>query len=727
MIHCFTPNDAHWELISDGDTVELKAGTYHICRPIELNALQGVAIKGDGAVLSGTVEAQLDWHAAGDKLYVAKLRCDTAPDAVVIDGRRFRMARYPHYDQSIRPLGGYAADCLEFAARCARPEGAYLHAMHSHMWGDMHYRITGLDAQGLPLLEGGWQNNRRMGMHNEYRYVENLKEALGADGEYYYDADEGQLYVCSASWPCAKAELVVNPYILRAVDCRELSIEGIRFRDTARTFMAEYEPLGRSDWCIHRGGALYFERCANIGIGGCEFAHLGGNGVFASGDVSNVHIGACEFHSIGASCACFVGRPECLRYSFAEVGAEQPRADLEARGPASADYVRDCSVEDCLMHGFGLYEKQCAGVQISMAARISVKHCTIYDCPRAAINIGENSFGGHVIEHCDVFDTVQETGDHGSFNSWGRDRFWIEEELNPKARMELALKDGCEPTHIRFNRMRCDHGWDIDLDDGSSNYIIESNLCLNGGIKLREGFRRVCRNNIAVNNTIHTHVWYEGSGDVIERNIVFTPYKPIGMKYRWGESVDRNVLYNGGIECAHAAELSVLSGQDEHSLKLHLDFADAQAGDYALPAEQCAMTGFTNLPADYGVADERLKAKAQKCPLPLIEEYAAEDAACVTINGAQLKDVDTDGEMSAFATAGHTGVRVLDVAFHSQWFAEGLRRDRVILSVNGAPLKSTGDLARMVDAAAPDQKLRLELKSNSGTITCIDITAKVGE
>ena len=174
MRHCFTPNDAHWELISDGDTVELKSGTYHICRPIELNALQGVTIKGDGAVLSGTVEVRLDWHAAGDRLYVASLRCETAPDAVVIDGRRFHMARYPHYDKGIRPLGGYAADCLEFAARCARPEGAYLHAMHSHMWGDMHYRITGLDAQGLPLLEGGWQNNRRMGMHDEFRYIENL-------------------------------------------------------------------------------------------------------------------------------------------------------------------------------------------------------------------------------------------------------------------------------------------------------------------------------------------------------------------------------------------------------------------------------------------------------------------------------------------------------------------------------------------------------------------------
>jgi hypothetical protein len=29
-----------------------------------------------------------------------------------------------------------------------------------------------------------------------------------------------------------------------------------------------------------------------------------------------------------------------------------------------------------------------------------------------------------VIEFCDVFVTVKETGDHGSFNSWGRDRYW---------------------------------------------------------------------------------------------------------------------------------------------------------------------------------------------------------------------------------------------------------------------------------------------------------------
>jgi hypothetical protein len=45
-----------------------------------------------------------------------------------------------------------------------------------------------------------------------------------------------------------------------------------------------------------------------------------------------------------------------------------------------------------------------------------------------------------------------------------------------------------KPNTLRNNRWRCDHGWDIDLDDGSSHYLIYNNLLLHGGLKLREGF-----------------------------------------------------------------------------------------------------------------------------------------------------------------------------------------------------------------------------------------------
>ena len=49
---------------------------------------------------------------------------------------------------------------------------------------------------------------------------------------------------------------------------------------------------------------------------------------------------------------------------------------------------------------------------------------------------------------------------------------------------------------LHNNRWRCDHGWDIDLDDGSSNYHIYNNLCLNGGIKNPRRIQRTVENNI---------------------------------------------------------------------------------------------------------------------------------------------------------------------------------------------------------------------------------------
>ena len=165
-----------------------------------------------------------------------------------------------------------------------------------------------------------------------------------------------------------------------------------------------------------------------------------------------------------------------------------------SRGPRTNNYPADCLVEDCLIYRTGRVEKQTAPVEIDLSARITVRHCSIYEVPRAGINIGDGCWGGHVIEFCDVFDTVRETGDHGSFNSWGRDRFWLPDikQVNVapwRAHPQLPALDCVEPITIRNSRWRCDHGWDIDLDDGSSYYLIYNNLCLNGGIKNREGLR----------------------------------------------------------------------------------------------------------------------------------------------------------------------------------------------------------------------------------------------
>ena len=93
-------------------------------------------------------------------------------------------------------------------------------------------------------------------------------------------------------------------------------------------------------------------------------------------------------------------------------------------GRKQNNYPKDCKVYDNLMFDLGYVEKQSTGVQLSMCQNITVSHNTIYDVPRAGINVNEGTWGGHIIEYNDVFNTVKETGDHGSFNSWGRDRYW---------------------------------------------------------------------------------------------------------------------------------------------------------------------------------------------------------------------------------------------------------------------------------------------------------------
>ena len=106
------------------------------------------------------------------------------------------MARYPNYDAAVRHFGGYAADAFstERAARWSDPRGAFLHAMHRHEWGDFHYVVTGKNADGSLMYEGGWQNNRRLGMHDTYRMAENVFEELDAPGEWFHNEKTSTLY-----------------------------------------------------------------------------------------------------------------------------------------------------------------------------------------------------------------------------------------------------------------------------------------------------------------------------------------------------------------------------------------------------------------------------------------------------------------------------------------------------------------------------------------------------
>ncbi len=690
------------------------AGTYYLPETIALTAADSgrvfASAPGERVILSGGSKLDLGWEPRKDGIMQAATPPGLTIDQLFVNGQRQMMARYPNYSPGVRPYGGYAADAFgtERAARWSDPAGGFIHAMHRAHWGGYHYRITGKSEKGEITHEGGWQNNRQMGMHKEHRFVENILEELDAPGEWFHSAKTGALYYFppeDVDLKAATVEVVRLRHLVefngtREKPVRNVTLRGLVFRHAARTFMDTREPLLRSDWTIYRGGAVLFNGAEDCALADCDFDQLGGNAIFVSGYNRRIRVVGCDIHDTGASAVAFVGDPEAVRNPLFEYGQRQSYSKIDRTpGPKTENYPADCLVEDCLIHRMGVVEKQATGVELSMAMGVTIRHCSIYDASRAGINVSEGTFGGHVIEFCDVFDTVLETGDHGSFNSWGRDRFWGLKDAPAAEMPRLALLDVVKPNIIRNSRWRCDHGWDVDLDDGSSNYEIYNNVFLRGGLKLREGFHRRVWNNIAVNDSLHPHVWYENSGDEVTRNIWMGAYRPAVMKIaKWGREVDRNLFTTSDADRTKFAA----NGCDANSLVGDPQFVDAARGDFRVRDGSPALKlGFVNFPMDqFGVRSPRLRAIARAPVIPALQSGATESRTTKSVwLGATVKDIQGE-EYSAFGTVKEDGgIHLLDVPAGSAPATAGLRAGDLIQGVNGKPVRTSGELMAAMKAA----------------------------
>lgn len=664
-------------------------GTYYLPRTIVFTSADNPApffhvtykAESEGAaVLSGGKELKLKWSPYRNGIFVADVPSGIMMDQLFVNGKRQRMARYPNaiagktiydtWDATSRVKRDSVNDPLnkQRIARWKNPKGGYLHAMHEFLWGDMHYLIKGKHADGTLITEGGWQNNRPSKMHTAYRYVENIFEELDAPGEWFFNALQHRLYFIpekGTDLNTAKVEIVNLKHLIEFNGTDKNPVSGIRldgfiFRHAARTFMENREPLLRSDWTIYRGGAVLFNGAEDCNIENCEFDHLGGNAVFVNGYNKRITVYGCYIHDCGASGVAFVGDTSAVRVpqTFTH---QVPFGEMDfLHGVRSDNYPQNCYVDNCLITMTGREEKQTAGVQISMSFGIHVNHCSIYDVPRAGINIGEGTFGGHVIENCDVFNTVLETGDHGSFNSWGRDRFWKGDQKETiaevaKNRHNMSMLDMLAPNILRNNRWRCDHGWDVDLDDGSSNYRIYNNLMLNRGLKLREGYNRIVTNNVIIGSGIHPHCWYPNSNDVIEHNIITKPYMPALMQKnipqdgKWGAVIDSNMFV-----CeAKALSRFAVNGCDSNSVFGNPKFVNPKEGDYCVADDSPALKiGFVNFPMNaFGVQKPSLKAIAKTPEMPEVTGAASsssmEGKASYAWLGVKLREPSGD-EMSAY-------------------------------------------------------------------------------
>ncbi|MDR0540732.1 MAG: PDZ domain-containing protein [Dysgonamonadaceae bacterium] len=705
-------------------TIILREATYRLAKPMVFtpedggNAGKSLIIRaypGEKAVISGSIALEnLQWEPYKKGILKTRISGSPAMDMLVVNGEIRHLARYPNYDPNAIRFNGTSADAtsLKRIKSWKNPAGGYLHAMHGSDWGDFHYRITGKDEKGNLTMEGGWQNNRPSGLSAANRMVENIFEELDAPGEWFYDAAQSTLYYYPLEGENIKTAVFETPQIKHLIEMRgseagpvkNIAVEGLDLTQTLRTFMEKYEPLLRSDWTIYRGAAVIFEGTENCVLKNCNFYNLGGNAVFFSNYNRNGEVSGSHFTNIGASAICFVGDPNAVRSPSFEYHRFVPTEQIDRTpGPKSSNYPADCRIHDNLIHKIGLFEKQITGVELSMCMSITLSHNTIYDTPRAGINISEGTWGGHILEFNDVFNTVRETGDHGSFNSWGRDRFWHPsrhtfDSLLTTRHKELVLADAIKTVIIRNNRFRCDRGWDIDLDDGATNYHIYNNLCLNGGLKLREGYYRIVENNILINNTLYRHVWLRENSNVFTRNIVMLPYeRPSGHDTK-GALIDYNI-FTDSVSYKTAREY----GTDEQSIVYRVEFVNPSAGDFRVSDKSVKVfqMGFQNFDMDkFGVESERLKMIAEKpqMPTPLLNSDET-NARVLLWDGVQIKNLETLGERSATGMDSERGVYIVAVAAYGTHLRDYLTSNDVILGFAGKPVNNLDDFYKALAGA----------------------------
>jgi hypothetical protein len=717
-------------------TVTVLSGTYYVGKTLVFTPADSgsqaapVTYRGSGtATLSGGARLELTWTPYKNDILQAKVPASASGslsfDALFLNGRRQRMARYPNYRAGVLPFGGGSADAVSpsrVAGWSRSPVGGFVHGLHSMRWGSEHYVIKGVDGSRNLSLDGPLCNARPSGLLGGSQVVENIFDELDAPGEWYFDRTAGVLYfyppqgtdMATATIEVAGIERIVEFTGTSTAPVRWINLDGFRYTHTSRTFAKCNEVILRSDWQIYRGGAVFLTGAEDSAIRNSFFDQVGGAGLFVSGYNRRVSVSGNKFIGTGSSAILFMGLSSAVRNPlFGYYASTIPVSALDKMpGPKTADYPAQCTATDNLIHDIGEPEKQVAGIGIDMAQDITVSHNSIYSVPRAGINIGDGCWGGHVVEYNDVFDTVLETGDHGAFNSWGRDRFWVSSLGEIESRVAsfagLELLDVVKPITLRNNRWRCDHGWDVDLDDGSSNYVITNNLFLSGGLKWREGYQRTGDNNMfAEGAKMSVHVWPRDNRDVFTHNI-FAGYEAVNPN-GWGKTMDYNLFTN-------ASALSAARGNsvDAHSASGSPAYVDAAHGNYQLGSSSAATAlGIQSIPADsYGVSSLSLRAQART---PFFGNSTSPDAGArdptpQTWRGAQVKNLAGLNEQSATGIGDDIGVLVVSVPAQSQAAIDGFQALDVILRLGAESVVSLDDLNRLYAATTAGQRVSLGVR-----------------
>lgn len=365
----------------------------------------------------------------------APIEAGTANPTVLFDGEQMTLARYPNNgymnisrvyeygsvsDKNENPAAQMVGmkfslndDRVSSWANAAEP---WIFGLWKYDWSDMTTPIVNID-KNLKTIETKYASPFSVDSGRPV-YVYNLLEELDVPGEWFYDKNNGKIYIYPTN-ENKNAEIRLgfkNQTLLNISGAKNIVIDGISF-------------------IASRGSGVAITECENVKLVNCEVSNVSGNGIHV--DNKNNTVSNCEVYNIG-------------------------QRGIAVYGGSLTDFSGNI-VSNNTVHDVGRFVKMLTpGIYISSVGA-EIKNNTVYDCPQIGIIFSGNF---NLIEGNNIHDVMLESTDGGAIYAGQRYEHWGN-ILRKNIISDIRYKSG--------------GAYGIYLDDCLSGTKIEGNIISNIG------------------------------------------------------------------------------------------------------------------------------------------------------------------------------------------------------------------------------------------------------
>lgn len=475
------------------------------------------------------------------------------------------------------------------------PTGAEVHIFIAWGWVNAIVPVERIDyaSRRLVFPENAATQDVRMG--NRF-FVENVREALDAPGEWVWDRATGELLYIPER-PGATEEPIVAPrhdsLIRLAGDAgADRFVEHIRFRGL--TFRDTTYSLTR-DYYTPQDAAIVMSGARDCIVEDCEFAWLGGYALKLMNRSERCVFKRNHVHHVGQGGVIAVG--------------------------GTVEQSHHCEVLGNTIEHIGLIYKHVAGVYVCHGSDHRIAHNRIADVPRYGISF--KSQGEERLSHRNVAEFNElvrcnlETNDTGAFESLGYEK----RDSGNVVRYNLILDSVGMGTTPDGEILTPYFTWGIYLDDYSSGTTVYGNIVARttiGGVCIHGGQNNDIRNNVFVDAS-EQQVRLQPRDDFMAgnrfvNNIVAYRRPEAELVYCWRSADGLFSEWDRNLYWLRGADLTALphritpagtwadwltAGFDANSVVADPLFVDPDNDDYRLIGESPAFAlGFERIPVE---------------------------------------------------------------------------------------------------------------------------------